>query len=72
MKALEFFQKHLRCSSGTGVWKGKTMQGILTFSSLEEAVRAGFSVYDRTSSGYIVRAQRRDGFALAIVRVRGL
>lgn len=44
------------------------MQGLLTFDTLAEAARAGFSIYDRTQSGYIVRAHTPAGWALAIVR----
>jgi hypothetical protein len=44
------------------------MQGILTFSTLEEAMRYGFSLYDRTSSGYLVRMKTAGGWALAVVR----
>jgi hypothetical protein len=46
------------------------MHGIMTFSSLGEAVRAGFQVYERTSDGYLVRTRTTAGWALAIVRVR--
>ena len=44
------------------------MQGLLQFPSLEQAVRAGFSLYDRTDWGYIVRGRTEHGWALAIVR----
>lgn len=44
------------------------MQGLLNFPTLEHAVRAGFSIYDRTESGYIVRGRTSNGWALAIVR----
>lgn len=44
------------------------MQGLLNFPTLEHAVRAGFSIYDRTESGYIVRGRTPNGWALAIVR----
>jgi hypothetical protein len=46
------------------------MQGILTFTSLDEALRAGFQVYDRTSDGYLVRMRTAGGWALARVIVR--
>jgi hypothetical protein len=45
------------------------MQGVLTFSTVEEAVRAGFMVYDRTSTGYLVRTKTDGGWALAVVRL---
>jgi hypothetical protein len=43
------------------------MQGVMTFSSLEQAVHAGFSVYDKIERGYLVRARTTAGWALAIV-----
>jgi hypothetical protein len=42
------------------------MSGLLTFSNLAEAVRAGFEVCGQTSAGYLVRARTRNGWALAI------
>jgi len=45
------------------------MPGITTFSSLEQALRAGFEVYDRTARGYLVRKQTPTGWALAIVEI---
>jgi hypothetical protein len=41
--------------------------GLLVFRTLEEARRAGFEVLDRTATGYLVRARRADGWALALV-----
>jgi hypothetical protein len=46
------------------------MQGVMTFPSLSDAIRAGFQVFDRTSDGYLVRTRTSAGWALAIVRVR--
>lgn len=47
------------------------MSGILCFTTLEAAVRAGFSLYDRIpGGGYIVRARTQGGWALAIVAER--
>jgi hypothetical protein len=43
------------------------MAGIVTFTSLTEAIRAGFQVYDRTSEGYLVRTRTSAGWALAVV-----
>jgi hypothetical protein len=45
------------------------MAGILVFSSVNEALRAGFHVYDRTDYGYLVRSRTARGWALAIVDV---
>ncbi len=44
------------------------MQGILTFASLQEAMRSGFTLYDRTAWGYVVRGVTPNGYALAIVK----
>jgi regulation of enolase protein 1 (concanavalin A-like superfamily) len=44
------------------------MVGIMVFTSVYEALRAGFEVYDRTSYGYLVRTRTSSGWALAIVR----
>lgn len=43
------------------------MSGLLAFKSLEEAIRAGYHVYDKTSDGYLVRIKTAAGFALALV-----
>jgi Ca2+-binding EF-hand superfamily protein len=43
------------------------MAGIVRFTSLSEAIRAGFQVYDRTSDGYLVRMRAPAGWALAVV-----
>jgi hypothetical protein len=43
------------------------MAGILVFSSVNEALRAGFEVYDRTENGYLVRSRTVRGWALAVV-----
>lgn len=45
------------------------MAGIMVFSSIGEALRAGFQVYDRTSYGYLVRTRTPRGWALAVVNV---
>jgi hypothetical protein len=45
------------------------MAGILVFSSVSEALRAGFEVYDHTDDGYLVRSRTARGWALAIVHV---
>jgi hypothetical protein len=43
------------------------MAGIMVFTSLTEALRAGFEVYDRTATGYLVRTRTLRGWALAVV-----
>jgi hypothetical protein len=45
-------------------------QGLMTFSSLEQALRFGFHVYDRTESGYLVRTKTAAGWVLAIVDLK--
>ena len=45
------------------------MQGIMTFPSLVDALRAGFQVYDRTPHGYLVRTKTASGWALALVHL---
>lgn len=47
------------------------MPGIIVFLSLNEALRAGYSVYDRRPNGYLVRTRTTSGWALAIVDCRG-
>jgi hypothetical protein len=43
------------------------MAGIMTFTSIEAALKAGFSIYDRTSTEILVRIKTDGGWALAIV-----
>jgi hypothetical protein len=45
------------------------MQGLTVFDTLAQALEAGFTVYDRTPCGYLVRTRRADGWALAIVNL---
>lgn len=47
------------------------MSGVVVFHSLQAALRAGYSIYDRTASGYLVRTRTASGWALAIVDLRG-
>ena len=44
--------------------------GIVTFTSLAEAVRAGYHVYDRVPNGFLVRTRTDAGWALALVALR--
>jgi hypothetical protein len=46
------------------------MQGLTIFPSLTEALNAGFHVYDRTSTGYLMRLRTSAGWALALVEPR--
>jgi hypothetical protein len=43
------------------------MAGLTVFSSLAEALRAGFEIYDRTAEGYLVRTRTDAGWAMALV-----
>ncbi len=45
------------------------MQGVITFTSLSSALRAGYQVYERTENGYLVRIKTHAGWALARVQV---
>lgn len=45
------------------------MSGILRFKTLQEALRAGFQVYDRTRTEILVRQRTSAGWAVAIVDV---
>jgi hypothetical protein len=46
------------------------MAGIQVFKTLADALRAGYSVYDRTDNGYLVRTRTASGWAMAIVTCR--
>ena len=46
------------------------MPGIHVFKTLAEALRAGYSVFDRTETGYLVRTRTDHGWALAVVTSR--
>jgi hypothetical protein len=41
------------------------MAGIVVFTSLGEAIRQGYQVYDRTHDGYLLRIKTPGGWALA-------
>lgn len=43
------------------------MQGLVVFKSLADALRAGYQIYDRTETGYLVRTKTAAGWAIAIV-----
>jgi len=43
------------------------MAGLTVFTSLADALRAGFQIYDRTSEGYLVRTRTAQGWAMALV-----
>lgn len=43
------------------------MSGVVVFKTLAEALRAGFEVYDKTNTGYLVRKRTENGYAMALV-----
>jgi hypothetical protein len=42
---------------------------MLIFHSISEALHAGYHVYDRTQTGYLVRIKTERGWALALVEL---
>ena len=61
-----------RTFAANGREKGSTeMAGIQVFKTLADALRAGFTVYDRTPDGYLVRMRTAHGWAMAIVTCQG-
>ncbi|MFN2529554.1 MAG: hypothetical protein ABR584_12650 [Candidatus Baltobacteraceae bacterium] len=46
------------------------MNGLVVFTSITEALRAGYQVYDRTADGYLVRIQTGAGWATALVNCK--
>jgi len=42
---------------------------MFVFRSVTDAINAGFQVYDRTATGYLVRTKTERGWALALVEV---
>lgn len=46
------------------------MKGLMVFRNLDEALRNGYEVLDRTAWGYVVRTTTDHGYALAIVDLR--
>ena len=45
------------------------MQGIRVFTSLEDARREGYYLFDKTADGFLVRRDMGGRFALAIVKI---
>jgi hypothetical protein len=50
--------------------KQRNMNGIRVFESLEEALAAGFALFDHIPGGYLVRKDTGGHFALAIVKLK--
>jgi hypothetical protein len=46
-------------------------QGITVFRSIAEALRYGYHIWDRTEYGYLARTRTANGYALAMVVVKG-
>lgn len=44
--------------------------GMVVFRSLNEALKAGFYIYDRTRDGFVVRHHANGRWQLALVRCR--
>lgn len=42
---------------------------MLIFRSVTDALRAGYQIYDRTQTGYLVRIKTKRGWALALVEL---
>jgi hypothetical protein len=43
---------------------------MTVFHSLQEALRLGYHVFERTHDGYVVRTRTARGWALALVSLR--
>ena len=43
---------------------------MVIFHSVDEALRAGYQIYDRSESGYLARTKTSRGWALALVELR--
>lgn len=46
------------------------MAVLVVFRSLADAIRAGYQIYDRCESGYVVRIKTKAGWSQAIVDLR--
>ena len=42
---------------------------MLIFHTVADALNAGYHIYDRTQTGYLVRIKTERGFALALVEL---
>jgi hypothetical protein len=49
-----------------------SMQGIMIFRSLPEALNAGYHIFDRRADGYLMRTSTSRGYAFAMVILAGL
>lgn len=46
------------------------MAGLMIFNKIEDALKAGFQIYDRTADGYLVRTKTDHGWAMAFVKIQ--
>jgi hypothetical protein len=43
------------------------MSGVVVFSSVREALSAGYHIYGKTEDGYLARMRTERGWALALI-----
>ena len=43
------------------------MSGVVVFTSVRDALKAGYHIYGRTEEGYLARIRTQGGWALALV-----
>ena len=45
----------------------RSMPGVVVFKTVNDAIKAGYQIYDKTSKGYLVRIMTPAGWAQALV-----
>ena len=48
------------------------MTGVVVFSSVAEALKAGYHIYGKTDDGYLARMRTSKGWALALIVIAPL
>jgi hypothetical protein len=43
------------------------MTGVVVFSSVRDALNAGYQIYGKTEDGYLARLRTNGGWALALI-----
>jgi hypothetical protein len=43
------------------------MSGVVVFTSVRDALRAGYHIYGKTDNGYLARIRTQGGWALALI-----
>lgn len=43
------------------------MSGVVVFTSVRDALKAGYHIYGKTEDGYVARIRTQGGWALALV-----